>query len=208
MIGCWQFNLKIVSYEDTMFLVKEHTIGSTIRQLRLSAGTTLTALAKKADLTKSTLSKIETGQVSAPISTFIRIADALEVRLADLFMESDDEPSYVLTRKGKGRVVTRDGSKFGYAYEALGLGIRHQQIEPFLLTVHPGDEGATFRHGGQEFVHVLSGKIEFTVGSEVLILKPGDSLLFDPMQDHKVQVIGTKPAQFLAIFTQEHPASR
>lgn len=188
-----------------MFPVNEHIIGTTIRQLRLSAGLTLTALATKADLTKSTLSKIETGQVSAPISTFIRIADALEVRLADFFTELKQPPPYVLTRKGKGRVITRDGSKFGYAYEALGLEMPHPQIEPFLLTVHPGDEGATFRHGGQEFIYVLSGKIAFTIGGEVLMLKPGDSLLFDPMQEHRVQVMGKTSAQFLAIFTQDHP---
>lgn len=188
-----------------MFPVNEHRIGTTIRQLRTSAGLTLTALAAKADLTKSTLSKIETGQVSAPISTFIRIADALGVRLADFFAESDTPPPYVLTRKGKGRVITRDGSRFGYAYEALGLEMPYRQIEPFLLTVHPGDEGATFRHGGQEFIYVLSGKIEFTVGSDLLLLKPGDSLLFDPMQEHRVQVVGKTPARFLAIFSQDQP---
>ncbi len=186
--------------------MNEHIIGINIRQLRTSAGLTLTALAAKADLTKSTLSKIETGQVSAPISTFIRIADALGVQLADFFMEATSPPLYVLTRKGKGQVITRDGSKFGYAYEALGLEMHRHQIQPFLLTVHPGDEGATFRHGGQEFIYVLSGRIEFTVGTDVLTLRPGDSLFFDPMQEHRVQVVGTKPAQFLAIFSQEHPA--
>ena len=188
-----------------MFPVNEHIIGTTIRQLRLSAGLTLTALATKADLTKSTLSKIETGQVSAPISTFIRIADALGVRLADFFTESATPPPYVLTRKGKGRVITRDGSKFGYAYEALGLEMHDHSIAPFLLTVHPGDEGATFRHGGQEFIYVLSGKMEFTIGAEVLTLRPGDALLFDPTQEHRVQVVGKTPAKFLAIFSQDHP---
>ncbi len=186
-----------------MFPVNEHIIGATIRQLRTTAGITLTALAKKAELTKSTLSKIETGQVSAPISTFIRIADALGVRLADFFAESETDPPYVLTRKGQGRVIIRDGSKFGYAYEALGLEMRHKQIEPFVLTVQPGDEGGTFRHGGQEFIYVLSGKIAFTVGGDALTLKPGDSLLFDPMQEHRVKVIGSTPARFLAIFTQD-----
>ncbi|WP_437230094.1 helix-turn-helix domain-containing protein [Planctomicrobium sp. SH661] len=182
--------------------MNEHIIGINIRQLRTAAGITLTALAQKADLTKSTLSKIETGQVSAPISTFIRISDALGVRLTDIFVESKSDPPYVLTRKGKGKVITRDGSKFGYAYEALGLEISRKQFEPFLLTVHPGDDGPTFRHPGQEFIYMLSGKIEFTVGEDVLTLRPGDSLLFDPMQDHQVKVIGNVPARFLAIFAQ------
>lgn len=60
----------------------ERTIGATIRQVRTAAGLTLTAVAKKAELTKSTLSKIENGQVSSPIATLVRLAQSLRVPLA------------------------------------------------------------------------------------------------------------------------------
>lgn len=185
-----------------MFPVNEHIIGTKIRQLRTAAGLTLTAVAELSNLTKSTVSKIETGQVSAPISTYIRIAEALGVQLADFFTESATSPPYVLTRKGNGHVISRDGSRFGYSYEALGLEMRDKHFEPFLLKIHPGDESATFQHPGQEFIYVLTGKIEFTIGSETLKLSPGDSLFFDPMNEHRVQVLGNRPATFLAFFSQ------
>jgi len=59
--------------------MNEQKISKNIRKLRTQAELTLTSVAKKADLTKSTLSKIETGQTSPPISTLIRIANAMNV---------------------------------------------------------------------------------------------------------------------------------
>lgn len=185
----------------------EQSIGITIRQHRTTAGITLTALAKKAELTKSSLSKIETGQIAAPISTFVRIADALGVRLADFFTESEKDPAYVVTRKGEGSIITRDGSKFGYAYEALALEFRNKSFEPFVLTTQPGDKGGVFRHGGQEFILVLSGRMAFTIGDETLRLGPGDSIFFDPRLEHCGVVVGTTPVRMLAIFTQDDAAS-
>lgn len=34
---------------------------------------------------------------------------------------------------------TRDGTQFGYAHEALAIGKRDRAVEPFLLTINPGD---------------------------------------------------------------------
>ncbi len=185
----------------------EQAIGANIRRLRQEAGLTLTALAGDAGLTKSTLSKIETGQVSAPISTFLRIADGLSVPLSEFFIEPEADPPYVLTRKGQGRIITRDGSKFGYAYEALALEMRRKRVEPFLLTVNPGDKGGEFRHGGQEFIYMLTGRLRFTVGDDELILRPGDSLYFDPQHAHTSAVVGKTPAKFICVFIQEEPAA-
>jgi len=52
----------------------EQLIAGRIRKIRERSGLTLTAAAKRADLTKSALSKIETAGISPPISTLIRIA--------------------------------------------------------------------------------------------------------------------------------------
>ena len=51
--------LEFVSWHDTMFLMNERTIGQNIRRLREAIGQTLTDTARAANLTKSTLSKIE-----------------------------------------------------------------------------------------------------------------------------------------------------
>jgi len=183
--------------------MNEKDIGRNIRELREQAGESLTALSALAELTKGTLSKIETGRVSSPISTLMRIADALGVPLARFFTEPDSGPPYALTPKGKGQVITRDGSAFGYSYEGLALALRDKLAEPFLLTIQPGEPVGDFQHGGEEFIYILSGRIEFSVGDDVLTLGPGDSLYFDPHPKHRTRVLGNRPVRFLCLFIQD-----
>ena len=180
--------------------MNEQAIGENIRTLREAAGLTLTAAAEKAALTKSALSKIETGQTSPPIATLLRIAGALGVSIVQFFNEEQKDPSFVLTRKDKGNILTRDGSQFGYSYEALCLAKRNTGAEPFLLEIKPGDPAGTFHHDGQEFIYMLSGRMGVTIGSEQMTLDPGDSLYFDSHIEHSTKVIGKKPAKFLCVF--------
>jgi len=180
----------------------EERIGGRIRALREEAGLTVTALARLARLSKGSVSRIETGRVSPPISTFVRIAEALDVPLAELFLDTDSEPAYVLTRKGCGRITTRDGTRFGYSYEALALERRRKWAEPFLLTIRPGDPPGVFQHGGEEFIYMLSGRLEFSVGRDRFILGPGDALYFDPTVRHRTRLVGRRPARFLCVFVE------
>ena len=185
-----------------MFLIDEKIIGENIRRIRLQSKNTLVETAKKAGLTKSALSKIETSQISPPISTLIRIAKAMNVPVVELFVDGQQQPAYVLTRKGKGRILTRDGSKFGYSYEALALGKRDKYVEPFVLTVNPDDPPGQFHHGGQEFVYMLSGCLEVTICDEALKLRAGDSLYFDSSHVHKLRALGKREAKFICVFVQ------
>lgn len=178
-------------------------IGSNIRDLRVAAGVTVDALAKRAALTKGALSKIETGRSSPPIATLMRIASALGTTLSRLLVEPSAEPPYVVTRDGQGRQITRDGTAFGYAYAALALPMRKKLVEPFVLTVEPTDPVGRFQHGGEEFIYMLAGTLEITVGDDVLKLNKGDSLYFDPTQVHTTRAIGKTAAKFLCIFVQD-----
>jgi transcriptional regulator with XRE-family HTH domain len=182
----------------------EETIGGNIRTRREQAGLTLTELAARAGLTKGALSKIETGRGSAAIATILRIAEALGIPLAELFADSEQSAPYVLTRSGQGKILTRDGSRFGYSYEALALDMKHKAAEPFLLTIQPGDPQGEFHHHGQEFIYMLSGQMEFTIGDDLLRLGRGDSLYFDSAILHSTRILGKRPAQFLCLFIQEN----
>ena len=191
-----------------MYRMDEQLIGANIRRIRQAAGLTVTAVAEAAQLTKSTLSKVEKGQISSPVSTFLRIAGALEVPLADFFAEQPGKKPFVLTRKGDARVITRDGSRFGYAYESLAMDLPSKLAEPFILTISPGDPIGEFSHGGEEFIHMLSGRMEFTVGEDRMVLRPGDSLYFDPTNKHTTRVLSKQPARFLCVFIENRGQQR
>lgn len=178
----------------------EITIGNNMRRLREASGKTLTAVAKRALLSKGALSKIENGQISTPISTLLRIATVLGIPIGDFFTEKQQNPSFVFTPKGQGARITQDGSEFGYAYDALALEKRGKLAEPFLLTIQPGDPMGEFRHGGEEFIYMLEGQLRFRVGEQVLTLTPGDSLYFNSEEIHTTEVLGEIAARFLCVF--------
>lgn len=183
-------------------MIDEQTIGANIRKRRESAGLTVTALARRAGLAKGTVSKIETGKASPPISTLLRIAQAVGAPLAEFFSEPETPVPFALTRAGKGRIITRDGSRFGYSYEGLALEMKRKGAEPFLLTIRPGDPQGMFKHGGEEFIYILSGQMEFCVGRQKMLLGRGDALYFDPSQPHTTRIVGNKPARFLCLFIE------
>lgn len=180
----------------------EQTIGENIRALREEKGLSLTEAAKRAGLSKSNLSKIETAQISSPIATLLSIAGALNVHLSRFFVERTKPPAYVVTKKGHGPVLTRGGSEFGYSYEALALDMPDKLAEPFLLTVRPGDKRGVFKHKGQEFIYVLSGRLRMRIGEDSVTLEAGDSLYFDPQNEHTCEALDRKAVRFLCLFLQ------
>lgn len=180
----------------------EIAIGANIRNIREAKKISLTDLAKRAGIAKGTLSKIETGQTSSPISTLLSIATALGVHLANFVKEDEPATRCVFTRADQRRLIVRDGSRFGYAYQGLAVGYPGRRMEPFVLTVGPDDEEGSFKHGGQEFIYLLSGTIEFTVGKEAYLMREGDSLYFDPSLPHRTRLVGQEPARLLCCFVQ------
>ena len=188
-----------------LFPMDAKTISHNIRQIRISGKRTLDAVAKEAGLTKGALSKIETGNISPPISTLIRIAQVLKVPVAEFFVDEERHPSFVLTRKDQGQIVSRNGSAFGYTYEALALSKRDKHVEPFILTISPDDPPGEFHHGGQEFIYMLSGCMEVSVCGEKIKLRPGDSFYFDSANSHKLQAVGKRDVRFVCVFVQNTP---
>ncbi|MFI1562220.1 helix-turn-helix domain-containing protein [Streptomyces sp. NPDC020490] len=65
-------------------LARRRTIGDRIRAVRRERGLTQEALAETAGMDRQAINRIEQGHQSALVDNLIRIADALEVPLADL----------------------------------------------------------------------------------------------------------------------------
>ena len=71
--------------EDNKSKSKNQTVGDKIKQLRLKQGLTQDALAKKANIPYTTLTKIESNVITRPtIQTVVKIAKGLEVSIDNL----------------------------------------------------------------------------------------------------------------------------
>ena len=70
-------------------MISEKDIGKRIKEIRISKEMTLEILSEITGFTKGYLSKVENSEKAPPVSTLIRIAGALEVRLSEIFQEEE-----------------------------------------------------------------------------------------------------------------------
>ena len=171
-------------------------IGDRLRGLRESLDLTTDEVAKAAGVTKEKYELMEAGETELSVSTLQKIAKAYNVELdALMFGEEPHMSSYFLTRRGKGLSVER---RKAYQYQSLASGFRGRKADPFIVKVDPKPDD-TFLQKGQEFDMVLGGRMELTIGSKVLTLDKGDSIIFDSTQPHCMRALDGKTVTFLAI---------
>lgn len=74
-------------------------------------------------------------------------------------------------------------------------------MEPFLIDVTPTDDNAFVlsSHEGEEFILVLSGKMEISYGQNTYFLEEGDSIYYDSIVPHHVHGYQGQAAKILAV---------
>jgi transcriptional regulator with XRE-family HTH domain len=164
------------------------SVGSTIRRIRKDKGLSLDALSQLAGITTSTLSRIETGKISATFDRIQEIAAALELGVADLFATGHRQDAD-LSRRAISRARRRTPVRSAhYEYEALCWEFNDQAIFPVVARLlHRELEkfGPLVKHSGQEFIYVLKGRARIvTEHYEETILETGDALYIDSTMGH------------------------
>lgn len=174
-----------------------------LKSLRKRLGITLDALAAEAGLTKSYLSKVERGLSTPSVAAALKIADALDVNVEELF--SDDprgNPEYSLVRAGSRRSF--GDAEQGISYSSLTDRVGVRQILPFVIRPQAEFSDAAFKeHFGEEFVFVHRGKIEVDLGSERLQLSTGDSLHFSAQIPHRIRRLEDENTELLIVVVGE-----
>jgi transcriptional regulator with XRE-family HTH domain len=175
----------------------ESIVGPRIRSIREQQKVSLRALADRCGLSANAISLIERGENSPTVSSLQRLAAALDVPITDFF-EEQHEQAVVFVRPEQRLRSQVDGIRL----ESLGIGLRNQQVEPFLMTVEPGagtlEEPIT--HPGEEFVLCLDGEIEYCVNDRIYRLDAGCSLLFEAAQPHCFRNATAAPAYLIVMF--------
>jgi len=180
----------------------EKSLGSAIRELRQRHRLTLAQVSEQANVSRSMLSKIETGQIMAGLDTLARIARTLGVSMSMLF-RNYDVPSGAaqLIKRDSGMEVVRRGTKSGHTYKLLAYDQGPaKRFEPFLIEMDEQSESfPTFEHPGTEFIHMLEGTMEYRHGNTVYVLEPGDSLTFEGQILHGPERLINRPIRFLSV---------
>lgn len=174
-------------------------IAPRLRGLRDALDLTVEELAAKTGVDVESIRSYESGTMEIPVGFLMKVAQACHVDLTVLI--SGIEPhlkGYSLVRQGEGLSVER---RKDYDYKSLAYRFSGRKMEPFLITVPPKkpEDMTQVSHSGQEFIHVMEGRLELRLGAEVLELAPGDSLYFDAQTPHALRGLDGKQAVFLDV---------
>lgn len=184
----------------------ESVLGPRVRALRSQRGWTLERAAQATGLGRSTLSKIENGQMSPTYDALIKLAQGLGIDVGALF-----EPP--ASEHGSGRrSITRAGAGPAhhtphYQHQLLCNELSRKDMTPFRSRITARRYEAFddwSRHEGEEFLYVLSGEVGLsTEFYEPVRLGPGDSAYLDSRMGHRVISLSLQDAELLWIST--HP---
>jgi len=177
-------------------------LGYTIRQLRQQHGLTIAEISQRAGISRGMLSKIENGLASTSLETLEQLANSLGVTLSRLFRDYNAPSGGAqFVKNGQGMEVVRRGTRSGHTYQLLAYDQGPQKIfEPFLISLEEqNEEFPPFEHPGTEFIYMLEGVVEYSVGGESFVLEPGDSLTFRGELPHRPEKLIQMPIRFLAI---------
>jgi len=189
---------------------RDASLGDHLKVLRAARGMTLERLATATGLTKSYLSKIQNSRKLPPIATLSRIAQALGTGIGSFFgdiLEAREGASVV--RRDERLPVVRGGTAFGYDYVSLAHKRLSKRMEPFVFTFPSKiDRHVFFDHGGEEFVFILTGTVEFQVGDERWRLEEGDSIYFDAAIPHRGWSVGKEAKALVVVHAPERAPAR
>lgn len=175
-------------------------LATALKKARLERGMTLEEVASRAGLTRGWLSKVENFRVTPSLPALASIAATLGVRLSELFEGIDAQPAFVVTRRGQGQLIRRDEEISLLTYEALAHARPSRKMDPFVIVVPPGPERPQLSHGGEEFVHILEGAIEFSFADQRVTLGAGDSAYLNGTTPHTVRCVSEYPARLLTVY--------
>jgi transcriptional regulator with XRE-family HTH domain len=173
-------------------------LGPRLRAIRVARGVGLRELARRLDLSPSSISQIETGKIRPSVRTLYALASEFGVTVDEVLF---DEPP---TSGGSGPAPRAAEPGLGVQRASdrpaiqLNSGVRWERLMfwgdedvEFLEAIYePGGasspDDALVRHNGHEFGHILSGTLRVIVGFDEFILGPGDSITFPSTTPHRL----------------------
>jgi len=174
---------------------------SRIRALRLRQQRTLKEVSERCGFTISLLSKIESGKTAPPVATLAKIATALGVSLGNL-LDGSRDASTVLTTARQRNASAATRTEKGYEFHLIAAERADKLMQPFIFVAKRGKvKPGAMAHGGEEFIHVLEGRMRYRVGGTTYTLEPGDSLYFSSEEEHDLEPLSAE-VKYLAVFTE------
>ncbi|MFI9722592.1 helix-turn-helix domain-containing protein [Streptomyces sp. NPDC052396] len=171
-------------------------LGERVRRLRTAHGLSQQQLATHSGVSEAHVSRLEGGTRLPSLQVLARIAEGLDVALADLFAEERPGSPALVQRGDQAPTVRVDGGTMQVLTPAavtLGLYAARYVIEP-----DAPDRGPV-RHEGRNWLYVLRGRLRIDFEQESFRLRAGDGAAVDATRPHRLTAEGNRAVEFLAV---------
>ncbi|MCG5212562.1 XRE family transcriptional regulator [Streptosporangium sp. KLBMP 9127] len=174
-------------------------IAASLRRERDRAGLSLTALAQRAGIAKSTMSQLEAGTGNPSVETLWALSVALGVPFSRLVQPHT--PAVQVIRAGEGPAVHSE--RADYVATLLAACPPHARRDVYLISAEPGAARESEPHmpGVVEHVVLGSGRALIGIAEDPVELLPGDYIAYPGDVPHIFQALepGTR-----AVLVSEH----
>ncbi len=164
-------------------------LAARVRELRKARAWTLEQAAQHAGLARSTLSKIENGQMSPTYDALKKLAVGLGISVPQLFTPKASPQAggrLISTARGEGKAYATTT----YEHELLADQLTQKNMLPYRARIRARsfeEFDGWVRHEGEEFLYVLTGAVRlFTEFYQPIDMVRGDSAYYDAAMGHNV----------------------
>jgi transcriptional regulator with XRE-family HTH domain len=173
------------------------SVAGNLQKWRQRRRMSVSALARAAGVSKSTISELERHSGNPSLDTLWALARALEIPLGFLFTDHAGGPGIRVVRDGDGSVAFEEP---GYVSRLLAGWEVDGEIEFYATTIEGGARHDSESHGTSVIEHtlVIDGRVEIGIGSETLELGPGDLISFPAAQPHHYRAVAG-PARLVGL---------
>lgn len=180
---------------DLPSALQKNEFGSKIKSLRESRGWSPEQLAEATGQTPEFIADVETGTITPPVAFLLRLSSAYGV-----------DPGTFLRQEEKEQIRDQRTQAYvnrtrNYSYQTLTSGAEQDHLRAFMVTIEPRHDHkpVAYKHEGEEFIFVMEGELEFTLGSKVQVLKKGESVHFRSNIPHKLKSLTGEHTRCLVI---------
>jgi transcriptional regulator with XRE-family HTH domain len=162
-------------------------IAASLRRHRARAGLSLTEVAKRAGVAKSTLSQLESGTGNPSVETLWALAVALDTPFAALL--DPPRPKVQIIRAGEGPAIYSDQADYSATLVASSPPNARRDIYRIVASPGPGRKSEPHMPGVVEHVILISGRALVGPIDEPIELLPGDYIAYPGDLPHLFQAL-------------------
>ena len=181
--------------------LREYAIGPRLRALRLRKKMGLVELARHTGLSAAMLSKLERSILFPTLPTLLRVALVFGVGLDHFFAAGASRRTLgIVRRHDRQRFTERLGGREpAWDFECLDFAATERRLNAYWVRFHQVARPRPHEHEGAEFIHVVRGRLQLSVGGVDHLLEQGDSIYFDATRPHAYRRIGGRVCEALVV---------